>query len=152
MDAGVDIRTALELIRNEQEKNKIKKVFDQVIQQVVKGASLSEALQKSQQFSSYEYFSVQIGEETGKLIVVLKELATYYQKKIRQRRQIMGAITYPLVVLIVAFGAVTFMIAYVVPMFSDVFRRFGSDLPAVTRSVIVVSGFFKNISEAFYCC
>lgn len=144
LDAGVDIRTALELIRNEQKKKKIKAVFDQVIQQVVKGASISEALQKSKQFSSYEYFSVRIGEETGKLIIVLKELAEYYQKKIRQKRQIMGAITYPVVVLVVAIGAVGFMITYVVPMFSDVFKRFGSDLPAVTKGVIVVSGIFNK--------
>lgn len=149
LGAGVDIRTALELVRDEQKKKKTAAVFDNVLNQVVSGTTLSGALKKNGQFSSYEYFSVQIGEETGKLNQVLNELAIFFQKKIRQRRQVVGAITYPAVVLVVAFAAISFMITYVVPMFSDIFSRFGSDLPAITKMVIGLSVVVKKYAGIF---
>lgn len=144
LEAGVDIRTALELIVEEQLKKKFKAMFSEVAGQIVNGATLSIALRKNSCFSPYEYYSVQIGEETGKLVLVLKELAVFYQKKIRQSRQIIGALTYPAIVLTVAFGAVAFMMVYVVPMFSDVLKRFGGDLPLVTRMVLSISSFVRR--------
>jgi type IV pilus assembly protein PilC len=150
LEAGVDIRTALELVRDEQKKKKIKAVFDDILQQVINGNTISGALKNKRQFTSYEYFSVQIGEETGKLLQVLKELSVFFQKKIKQRRQIAGALMYPAVVLFVAFSAASFLLTYVVPMFSDVFKRFGNDLPAVTKAVISFSVFLKKYMGAFF--
>jgi type IV pilus assembly protein PilC len=144
LEAGVDIRSALELIMNEQTKKKYKAIFGKIAREVVNGATLSTALRGNDCFTAYEYFSVQIGEETGKLVVVLKELALYYQKKIKQGRQIIGALTYPAIVLLVAFGAVSFMMAYVVPMFADVLKRSGGELPLITRIVLDLSGMVKR--------
>ncbi len=150
LEAGVDIRTALELIKNEQKKKKIKTLFEDILQQVVNGTTLSEALRRKRHFTSYEYFSVQIGEETGKLLQVLKELSVFFQKKIKQRRQVTGALMYPAVVLVVAFSAAAFLLTYVVPMFSDVFKRFGNDLPPVTKAVISLSVFLKKYTGVFF--
>ncbi len=147
--AGVDIRTALDLAIEDQKKRKIKKVFDEVQSLVVGGTTFSGALKKTKEFSKYEYYSIQIGEETGKLLQVLKELSDYFGKKIKQRRQIIGAITYPVVVLVVSFAAVSFMVAFVVPMFSDTFKRFGSDLPSITKAVIAISAFVKKFIGLF---
>ena len=149
LQAGVDTRTALELVAAEFKKKKIKEIFSNVLNMVVSGITLSAALKKANEFSTYEYYSIQIGEESGKLLQVLKELADYFNKKIKQRRQIIGAIIYPVVVLVVAFGAVSFMVTYVVPMFSDTFKRFGNDLPPITRAVIDVSSFIKKFSGLF---
>ena len=144
LQAGVDIRTSLELITSEIRKKKTREVFASIAELIVSGATLSAALKKAKEFSSYEYFSIQVGEETGKLLLVLKQLADYFGKKIKQRRQIIGAIIYPVVVLVVAFGAVSFMVSYVVPMFSDTFKRFGNDLPPITKAVISFSKFMKE--------
>jgi type IV pilus assembly protein PilC len=144
LTAGVDIRSALELVGEEQNKKKAKKVFEQLLSDITTGATLSQALERNGQFSKYEYYSVQVGEETGQLLRVLKELAEFFKKSIHQRRQIIGALTYPLIVLVVAFGAVGFMVSYVVPMFSDIFKRFGGDLPPVTKMVIGFSAFVKS--------
>src|SRR5688572_3656933 len=150
LEAGVDIRTALDLVKEEQKKKKLKNIFEDVQNQVVSGSTLSSALKKVKEFSSYEYYSIQIGEETGKLLPVLKELSLYFGKKIKQRRQIIGAITYPAVVLVVAFAAVSFMVSFVVPMFADTFKRFGSDLPGITRAVVSVSGFIREFIGIFF--
>ena len=144
LEAGVDIRSALELIMNEQPKKKHKAIFGDIAREIENGSTLSAALKRKDHFTPYEYYSVQIGEETGKLIVVLKELAVYYQKKIKQGRQIIGAMTYPMIVLVVAIGAVSFMMAYVVPMFADVLKRSGGELPFITRMVLDLSDGLKK--------
>ncbi len=92
----------------------------------------------------YEVYSLQIGEETGKLIEVLQDLAKFYQNKIKQRRKIVSALTYPCVVLTTSLGAVFFMLRFVVPMFGDVFRRFGGKLPWITEKIIGVSETMQN--------
>jgi type IV pilus assembly protein PilC len=147
--AGMDIRSALELIKNDQPKKKYREVFDAILVQIVAGSTLSAALKKEGRFTPYEYYSVQIGEETGKMVHVLNDLAAFYKQKIGQRRQIIGALTYPVLVLVVAFGAVSFMMAYVVPMFADVLKRLGGDLPLITKWVLGVSFFAKRYSPYF---
>ncbi|MCF3107863.1 type II secretion system F family protein [Niabella sp. CC-SYL272] len=143
MDAGLDIRTALQLIRDEQTKKAPKAILTTVLEKVVNGSSLSTAMRDNKNFTPYEYFTVEIGEETGKLNTVLQQLSVYYKAKIKQRRQIIGALTYPLIVLSVAFCSVFFMMNYVVPMFADVFQRFGGNLPFLTRQVLNASNFMQ---------
>ena len=143
MDAGLDIRTALQLIRDEQAKKVPKSILTTILQKVISGSSLSSAMRDNCSFTPYEYFTVEIGEETGKLNTVLQQLSVFYKAKIKQRRQIIGALTYPIIVMCVAFCAVFFMMNYVVPMFADVFKRFGGDLPFLTRQVLNISNFMQ---------
>jgi type IV pilus assembly protein PilC len=142
--AGVDIKTALELIEQEQTKLKDKELYSGIKQSVIEGASLSEALNQSGKFSAYEYYTLQIGEETGHLSEVLNDLSAFFAGKIAQKRQIVNALSYPLIVLVTAFGAIFFMLKFVVPMFADVFKRFNSELPSLTKFIINVSAVFSN--------
>lgn len=142
--AGVDIRSALELIEQEQGKEKDKLLFEKIKNSIVAGSGLAAALDQAGVFSPYEIHSIRIGEESGRLKEVLKELAFYYAKKISQKRQVTSALSYPAVVFLAAFGAIFFMMRFVVPMFSDVFKRFKGELPAFTRLIIQTSDFFKS--------
>lgn len=137
--AGIDIRTALELITEQATDELQKKTFEGIKQQVVSGSSLSETIAGTGFFSLYESFSLKIGEESGKLNEVLKELTAFYQKRIKLKRQLVNAFSYPLVVMLVAGGTIAFLLHFVVPMFTDVFKRFNSELPALTRLVIRMS-------------
>lgn len=143
--SGVDLKTAFELVLIDQ-KGKESKVFEEVRTAVLKGDSLSEGIRKQEgRFSDYEYYSIQIGEETGKLGEVLKELAQYYKNKISQRRKIVTTLTYPTIVLCTSFGAVFFMLKFVVPIFADVFTRFdGGKLPKITAVILDISGFLDR--------
>lgn len=141
----VDLKTAFDLVLIDYKNKKEGKIFEQIRDVVLEGDALSEALRKqSGKFSDYEYYSVQIGEETGKLGEVLKELANYYKSKIAQRRKIISAITYPIIVLCTSFGAVFFMLKFVVPMFADIFTRFGEELPWITAFILKVSIFIDQ--------
>lgn len=144
LSAGIDISNVLELILSEKQKKNKQLIFEKIKQDIIKGASLSEALKSSGKFSEYEYFSVQIGEETGKLPEILLELSGYYTKKIKQRRQIIAALTYPAIVSAFALIAVLFMLNFVVPMFADVFKRFGGELPGITKFILRLSESVKS--------
>lgn len=146
LNAGIDIRTALELIAEEQKKQTTKSLVDDLKQQVISGKSLSMAMQHSNEFTAYEFYSVQIGEETGKLNIVLKELSNYFKAKIKLRRQLISALTYPAVVLTTSFGAIFFMLNFIVPMFSDIFKRFGNNLPWITQKIVNLSNALRENS------
>lgn len=139
--SGVDLKTTLELVLSEQKKNTDKLLFGGIKNNVLGGKPLSESLKMTGKFSDYEYFSIRIGEETGRISEVLANLSAFYKSKIHQRRKIISAITYPAIVLMTSMGAVLFMIKFVVPMFADVFLRFGGELPWLTASIIRLSKF-----------
>lgn len=144
--AGVDIRSSLELIEEEQLKEKDKQLFAKIKDAVIAGSSLSKAMEQTGVFSSYEIFSLQIGEESGRLTEVLSELSNFFSKKIKQTRQLTSALSYPAVVFFASFGAIFFMLKFVVPMFSDVFKRFKGELPYFTRIIIRASNVFSHYS------
>ncbi len=144
--AGIDIKTALELVEEDQIKPKDKQLFSDIKNFVIKGGSISEAIKSSGKFSAYEYYSLQIGEESGRIVQVLQELHGFFSKKIKQTRQIISALSYPIIVLLTAFGAIFFMMRFVVPMFADVFGRFGGNLPYLTKLIIKISNAFSNYS------
>jgi len=139
ISSGIDIKTALALTASSYTNAKDVKLFASIQDQVIQGMSLSDVLRENEKFSRYEYYSVKIGEETGKMGEVLGELAKYYKSKIQQRRKIIAAVTYPMLVLGTSFGAIFFMIKFVVPMFADVFLRFGGKLPYVTSLIVAIS-------------
>jgi len=150
LSAGVDIKTTLELIEKEQTEAKDKALYREIMDAVISGLSLSNALKKTGKFSPYEYFSLEIGEESGKITTVMKELAEYYQKKLKQRRQIISALSYPAIVLFVSLGAIFFMMNFVVPTFADVYKRFGGKLPFITQVIVSASDFFLNYAGYFF--
>lgn len=144
ISSGIDIKTVLEIIEEQQEKKSEKELFGRIRERVVGGMSLSHALEKEGMFSPYEVFSLRIGEESGRMSEVLHEQTIYFSKKIKQKRQLVQAFSYPAVVLTVAFGVMFFMLRFIVPMFQDIFKQFGADLPYITKVVIKASHFVTN--------
>jgi len=145
--AGINLKSSFELITADQHKEKDKELYTSIQDAVLKGETFSRALQLTGRFSLYEVYSLQIGEETGKLVEVLRDLAKFYQNKIKQRRKIVSALTYPCIVLSASLGAIFFMLKFVVPMFGDVFKRFGGKLPWITQKIMDVS---KGLEDNFW--
>lgn len=148
-DSGIDMRRSLQLIIEEQEKKSVKAIIESLLEKVISGSSLSEAMEQSNQFTVYEYQSVRIGEETGRMVHVLQSLAQFYGDKVKLRRQMIGVFTYPVFVLLITFGVLYFMLSYVVPMFKDVFKQFGQELPALTQKVVWLSEHFGGFMFYF---
>lgn len=144
LSSGIDVKTALELVIEGEKNKKNKMLFEEITERVVGGYSLSEAVKMSNKFSDYEYYSLKIGEESGDVTVVLNDLARYYSKRIEQKRKLVSAFSYPAIVTITAIGTVIFMLRFIVPMFEDVFKRFGGKLPFLTEMII---GFSESVGR-----
>ncbi|MGK4568998.1 type II secretion system F family protein [Flavobacterium sp. 3HN19-14] len=139
LKSGVDFKKALEILGNQSKNAFEQTLITDIRDKVVHGKSIYESMKASGQFSPYEYFSVQIGEETRKLEEVLAELQKYFNRKIQMRRQIISVLTYPAIVMLVTISVLYFMLNKVVPMFSSVFKQFGSELPRSTRIILKIS-------------
>ena len=140
LSSGIDIKTALEIIEDQLKVKKHKLILQQIKNDVISGQSVWESVQKhSKTFSTYEYQSIKIGEESGKLPEVLIELGKFYTSAIKLRRQVIGTLTYPIVVLVMSVLIVQFMLSFVVPMFSDIFKHTHTELPWVTQVLIRAS-------------
>jgi type IV pilus assembly protein PilC len=140
LSSGIDIKTALEIIEDQLKVKKHKEILTQIKDDIISGNSVWEAIHKHPKtFSIYEYQSIKIGEESGKLPEVLIELGKFYTSAIKLRRQVISTLTYPVVVLTMSILIVQFMLSFVVPMFSDIFKHTGAELPATTQLLIKVS-------------
>ena len=146
LTSGIDFKQSLDILASQYKSKKDKELVLSIKDQVIQGKALYEAMQSSNKFSSYEYFSVKIGEETRKLDKVLLELQKYFDKKIKMKRQLVSVFTYPAFVLSVTFGVLYFMMNNVVPMFSSVFKQFGAELPPLTQRIVNISENFSSIT------
>lgn len=142
--SGIDIQRTLSILIEEQESKKVKKILEEIQADLVVGNSLSEALEKTGHFTSYEFQSIRIGEETGRLQHILEHLTSYFTNKVKLRRQLISVFTYPVFVILITVGVLYFMLNSVVPMFEDVFKQFGQELPYLTQKIIAVSNHFST--------
>lgn len=148
--SGLDMKRVLELVVNEQKNKKDKALLQRVYKKVVSGVSLSESLSKEKDFTEYEIYSIQIGEESGQLSEVLFHLKNFFAKRIEQRRLVTSALSYPITVMGIAIAAVTFMIGFVVPTFAETFKTFGAELPAITKWLMSFSEQFPIYAGIFF--
>ncbi|WP_373518426.1 type II secretion system F family protein, partial [Pricia sp.] len=144
LKAGINLKESLTLIRENQKKEKLRTFFGDMVDALVSGRSFFGILQDKGEFSEYEYYSVKIGEETGTLSRIVEELGKFYARKNEQRRGLVNALTYPVIILVTAMMVVIFMLRMVVPMFEDIFRQNNVELPAMTRMIVGASNFIRD--------
>ncbi|OWW23500.1 general secretion pathway protein GspF [Zobellia sp. OII3] len=144
LNAGINLREGLALLKENQKKEKLRSFFCSMEDALISGKSFYEILQDKKEFTEYEYYSIKIGEETGNLTRITEELGKFYARKNEQRRSLMNALTYPIIILITAVLVVVFMLRMVVPMFEDIFKQNKVELPAITKMIINASNFIRD--------
>ena len=144
LHAGLPLKDALLLIGEEQKKLKNKTLIKNIVTDLINGKNFSNAIKEKKEFSAYEYHSLKIGEQTGTIQNITKELGAFYKRKNKQRRIILSALSYPIVVLLTAFLAIVFMLQFVVPMFADIFRQNKVALPWITKKILSAATFFQE--------
>ena len=149
LNAGISLKDTLSLITQEFKNKKDTVLFSTIIDDIVKGSSFSDAISNSKDFTEYEYYSIKIGEETGTLQKVTKELGLFFKRRNEQKRNIINALTYPVVILTTALLAVLFMLKFVVPMFADIFKQNNVELPWITKVIMSFSDGFQKYFGVF---
>jgi len=143
--SGTPIEEALGAVAKQSEKQKITSLILSVRGRVLEGKTLASALSEYPKvFPEIFQATVAAGEQSGHLDSVLERLADYTEDKQSTKQIISKALYYPIGLVFIAFGIVTFLLAYVVPKVVQVFDSMGQELPFLTRAMIYLSDFIKS--------
>ncbi len=145
IDAGLPIIQCLDILQSQQENATFKKMLKDIKESVESGKTLAESLKKyPEHFDDLFVNMVAAGEAGGILDVILRRLSAYMEKSARLKSQVKGAMTYPLVTILIAIAVVAVILVFVIPVFEEMFEGFGQTLPAPTLMVIGMSEFVKG--------
>ena len=150
--AGLDLKKSLDLIIENRTKKKEVELITAIRTAVLQGASFSESMKATQQFTDYEIFSIQIAEESGHLAPILHELSAYFARALQYKRMMISALSYPILVLTVAMLSLVFLLNFLVPMFSDMYGRLNQELPEITVMIVNLSALSKAWMPTFFGC
>ena len=145
LGAGLTIEESLQGLIEQADRHRVRTILTGVRAQVMEGQSLSEALSSfPKAFPELYRASIQAGEETGKLNLVMERLADYTENTEALRRRIGIALIYPVILTTVAILIVVALLTYVVPKVVKVFEESGQQLPLLTRGLIGLSDFLQS--------
>ena len=158
--SGVPLVQSFEIVGKGHDNPSMSDMLLEIKADVEGGDSLAEALRKRPLYFDDLFCNlVEAGEQAGVLETLLDKIATYKEKSESMRKKVKKALTYPIAVLVVAFVVTAILLIFVVPVFEDLFKGFGAELPAFTQFVIglstwmqlhwwkvigVIFGFFKS--------
>ncbi len=145
IDAGLPLVQGLNILADQAENPTFKGILKQITKDVEGGSTLAEAMKKHPKvFNELFVNLIAAGEVGGILDTILQRLATFIEKAEELKSKIKGAMTYPIVVVIIAFIVIAVILIFVIPVFQDMFASFGSALPAPTQIVVNMSDFMKS--------
>ena len=146
LKASIPLVNAIKLTKNQIDNSKIIKFLDFLEKEIKEGSNLSNAINKQKiiSLSPYIISTIKVGEESGKLYIVLIELSKFLKDEDKLFSKTAQALIYPSFIILTAIMMVSFMLTTVVPKITKVFGSLHEKLPAITTFVINVSEFFKK--------
>ncbi|MDN7226965.1 type II secretion system F family protein [Planococcus sp. N064] len=144
MRAGVTIVDAVKILSQQVESKALRKTLSEINDELRKGNPLSNSLAKYPKiFEPLTVNLVRAGELSGTIDESLDRLATHYDKAYQTRQKVISAMSYPVIVGVLAIGVVIFLLSSIVPMFAEMFEGMGNELPMLTQVVMGASDFVK---------
>lgn len=145
VNAGVAIVRGLGVLAEQCQNPKLKRALLEISSDVQQGTNLSDSMRKHPQCFDNLYVSmIQAGEVGGVLDEVLNRLSKLLEDIARLQNQIRSAMAYPVTVGILAVGIFIGMTVFLLPIFADIFKELGTDLPAFTQFMLSISNFLRS--------
>ncbi|MBA7503663.1 putative type II secretion system protein F [subsurface metagenome] len=145
LESGTDVVAALELLQGQISNRALRTMVNEVITAVRGGAKLSQALSRHPKaFSKLYCRTIAIGEETGNLEQVLRQMADYIEKEALAAKKVKSAMIYPIIVTLLVIMVIAIMVFFVMPNFMGLYGALGAELPMATRALLAVSGFLLS--------
>ncbi len=140
--AGLPLVSSLKLVAENEEDKRIKRMLDEVADDVHAGNSLADSFEKRGPFLPTTFTeTVRAGEESGTLDDCFDRLQEYYEKSATVAAKVRSALIYPVMLIIVAIAVVAIIMIKAVPVFEDSFAAMGNELPGPTKALIAMSNF-----------
>ena len=144
-DAGLPILRSLRILETQAKPGGLKNSLIDVCDEIEAGASLSEAMAKAPKAFDRLYVNmIKAGEAGGALELILQRLAEFQERAQSLKRKVIGALVYPIVVVLFASGILTGIMIFIVPEFRKIFEEFGAELPGMTQLLIGVSNWLAD--------
>jgi len=144
--AGIPITDALITIGDETEDVALRRALGVLVDDLRNGGLLSAAAATHPEvFPDYYVGILQSAELTGQLDVALENLAEYLEREIDTQSKVVSALSYPMVVMVMAMITVLILAGYVLPQFKPLFEELGAELPLPTRMMLFFSRFFTDL-------
>jgi len=148
IEAGISLIQALTALYDQcdpKRQSSLRHIISDVTTRVQGGETFHESIAKHPRVFDRLFVSmVKAGEHGGLLAEILDRLAGFLEASARLRKKVKSAMTYPVIVICIAFAITTFLIVKVVPIFGEIFKDFGSKLPAPTQFLIDLSDFMRG--------
>ena len=145
LEAGVPISQSLEVLKIQTTNPTLKSCLSDVYDNIQKGMALSNAFRQHEDiFPDILINMVEAGELSGQLDLVFIRMADYFEAQFKLSQKIKGAMTYPIIVAVIAVLVIFVLMVKVVPQFAEVLTSFNVELPIYTKALIAVSTFFKK--------
>lgn len=145
LNAGVTIISALEMMSEQLENKTLKRALQEAQAYVQKGGTLADAFKLNPKvFPPIMVNMTAAGEMSGNLEVCFDRLTTHFETANALHSKVKGAVTYPIVILIVVVAVVAVLLVGVIPQFSQMFNDLGSELPAATQMLVNLSNFLQH--------
>jgi type IV pilus assembly protein PilC len=145
IDSGLPLVQCLEILASQQENKTFKTILYKVKEDVESGSTFADALKKHPKAFDELYVNlVAAGEVGGILDTILNRLAAYIEKALKLKKQVKGAMVYPITIMAIAVVVVGVILVFVIPVFAKMFADFGGDLPVPTKIVIAISNWIKR--------
>jgi type IV pilus assembly protein PilC len=145
MKSGVPLLQSFDIVANGHPNPGVTKLLLDIKNTIEQGSSMSQAFSKHPKYFDSLYCNlIEAGEKAGILEMILDRLALYQEKTQYIKGKVKSALTYPVAVFAVAIIVTAILMIFVVPVFGEVFKAFGSDLPAPTQFVLDLSKFFVS--------
>ena len=151
VNAGMTLTKSMDILADEMQNPKFSSILTEIKTSLESGGRLSDGFQKYPDiFSDAEIGMIHAGESSGKLNTTLLNLAEQVEKSATMTRKLKGAMIYPAVIMLVVVGIFYAVNIKVVPPIKDMFSTFDADLPAMTKTLIVVSDFLLGETLGIY--
>lgn len=145
ISAGILLVESLDLLAEQTTNPRLKAILEDLSTEVQEGSPLSVSMSKHPAvFPNLLIQMIQSAEVSGRLEEVLEQMANYYEKQYRNKQKVTTAMTYPIVVGVLALVITAFLLIFIVPIFGEMFASFGSELPAITQMVLGLSQWFQQ--------
>jgi type IV pilus assembly protein PilC len=145
IDAGLPLVQCLDILSSQEPNPVFRAALADIKNTVEQGATFSDALKRHPKIFDELFVNlVHAGEVGGILDTILNRLAVYIEKAVKLKRQIRGALTYPIAVILIMIVVMVVLMTFVIPAFEQMFAEFGAKnaLPKLTQIVIAISNSF----------
>ena len=143
--SGLPLEEALLAVSQQNDQPRTKSILLGVRAKVMEGHTLADGFSEfPQAFPELYRATVAAGEQSGHLDVVLERLADYTEARQELRQRVTNAMVYPIALVVMAIGIISFMLATVVPKIVGVFENTAAELPGLTSGLIATSDFLRD--------